>query len=612
MKKKLTKTIIFIATILHTTSSFAWTSPTLVFPANSASQWTAIKLNWNAVNNSEHYQLQVDTSSAFNSPLLINIIKDYINTANENTDTEHYLEDLFFGKTYYWRVRAYVPGDTSAWSQRTFITKDYVTLSSPTSGSTTYTSMTLNWAAHPGVDFYDMQADTSAAFNSPVLFTVSKAYVNTSDLNMDTEHYLENLFFGKTYYWRVRARNAVDTSLWTQRTFITTDFVNLSSPTSGSTAYTALTLNWAAHPGVDFYDMQTDTSASFNSPVLFTVSKAYINTSDLNMDTEHYLENLFFGKTYYWRVRTRNAVDTSLWTQRTFITTDFVNLSSPTSGSTTFTALTLNWAAHPGVDFYDMQADTSAAFNSPVLFTVSKAYINTSDLNMDTEHYLENLFFGKTYYWRVRARNIVDTSLWTQRTFITKDFVTMISPVNNAVNINVAGITLDWAAHEGVDAYQLQMDTTNTFTSSLLIAINKTYINSSSGNSDTETQTGSLLTNQVYFWRVRAINAVDTSLWITYVFSTGSVITGINTESVNDGDISISPNPVISNLTLVTKQTFNNSTIIIYNSEGQKINEKKEISGNIFDFNVSEYKPGLYFIEIIEKDKKVTKRFVKN
>ncbi|HNW88673.1 MAG TPA: T9SS type A sorting domain-containing protein, partial [Bacteroidales bacterium] len=383
-------------------------------------------------------------------------------------------------------------------------------------------------------------------------------------------------------------------------------------PTSGSTAYTALTLNWAAHPGVDFYDMQADTSASFNSPVLFTVSKAYVNTSDLNTDTEHYLENLFFGKTYYWRVRARNAVDTSLWTMRNFITINFVNLSSPTSGSTQWTALTLNWAAHPGVDFYDMQADTSASFNSPVLFTVSKAYVNTSDLNTDTEHYLENLFFGKTYYWRVRARNAVDTSLWTMRTFITKEYVTLISPVNNTVNINVAGITLDWAAHEGIDAYQLQMDTTNTFTSSLLVTINKTYINSYSGNSDTETQTGSLLTNQVYYWRVRAINAMDTSLWITYIFSTGSFITGINAELVKDENISISPNPVNSNLTLVTKQTFTNSTIIIYSSAGQKIIEKKEISGNIFDLNVSEYKPGLYFIEIIEKGKKVIKRFVKN
>jgi len=92
------------------------------------------------------------------------------------------------------------------------ITRDYVTLASPSSGSGTWTGVTLDWNAHTGVSFYDMQADTSLLFNSPALKEATKAYINSSSGNSDTEHFLNHIYFGTKYFWRVRVRNAVDTS----------------------------------------------------------------------------------------------------------------------------------------------------------------------------------------------------------------------------------------------------------------------------------------------------------------------------------------------------------------------------------------------------------------
>lgn len=309
----------------------------------------------------------------------------------------------------------------------------------------------------------------------------------------------------------------------------------LSSPANTASVWTGITLDWNAVSGSEQYQLQADTSANFNSTVLFTVTNNYINANSSNADTEYYLENLFFGKTYYWRVRAYITGDTSLWSAvRTFNTLDYVTLSSPATGSNTWTGLTVDWAAHTGVDFYDLEVDTSNAFNSPVLVTVANTYINSNGSNADTEHYLENLYFGKTYYWRVRARNTVDTSAWsTLRTFNTSDYVTLVSPVNQQINVNVAGITVDWSAHSGISIYQLQIDTIPLFNSAFLIEVNNTYINSGSSNSDTQYGTGALLSNKLYYWRVRAINNVDTCAWTTRVFSTGSCSPTIQPGSIS-------------------------------------------------------------------------------
>jgi hypothetical protein len=238
------------------------------------------------------------------------------------------------------------------------------------------------------------------------------------------------------------------------------------------------------------------------------------------------MSNLYFGTTYYWRVRAINSVDTSDWSiVRTFNTVDYVNLTLPSNGANTWTGVTLDWASHSGVSQYEMELDTTMNFNSGVNHHHYENYINSSNSNTDTEEYMSNLYFGTTYYWRVRAINSVDTSDWSiVRTFNTVDYVTLNSPTNLAINQSTSGVGLDWYSHSGVSQYELEWDTSNLFNSGALQHQLKNYINSSNSNSDTYQNTGNLQVNQTYFWRVRAINAVDTSAWTARVFSTGTGI----------------------------------------------------------------------------------------
>ena len=284
--------LVICSFILHV-HAFAWNAPSISSPSNGADVWVGTTLNWNAVSNSQNYQIQVDTSLQFNSPLFFTATNNYINSSSGNSDTEIAPPDLLFGTTYYWRVRAYITGDTSAWTSSTFITRDYVNITSPAEGTIGWTGLTLNWSPHTGVDFYDVRVDTSLQFNSGALRTITKSYINSTEGNSDTEWFIDNLYFGKTYYWSVRARNSADSTAWSDsRTFSTRDFVNSTSPAEGSSVWTGFTLNWAPHTGVDFYDVRVDTSLQFNSPALRTKTNSYINSTEGNSDTEWFIDNL--------------------------------------------------------------------------------------------------------------------------------------------------------------------------------------------------------------------------------------------------------------------------------------------------------------------------------
>jgi hypothetical protein len=521
--------------------SSAWTfitptyGPTHISPASGT---TGIRvgttLDWDSHYYVAYYDWQADTVATFNSSVLKQGTNTYVNTSNGNSDTQVSLSDIYYGKTYYWRVRSRNNVDTSAWTTAwNFITTSVgPTHISPASGTTGIrVGTTLDWDSHYYVTYYDWQLDTISTFNSSIKRQGSNAYVNTNSSNTDTQVSLGDLFYGKTYYWRVRSRNNVDTSAWTTAWTFTTTSVGPThiSPASGTIGIrVGTTLDWDSHYYVTFYDWQADTVATFNSTVLKQGTNTYVNTSNGNSDTQVSLSDLYYGKTYYWRVRSRNNVDTSAWTTAWIFTTTSVGPThiSPASGTTGIrVGTTLDWDSHYYVAYYDWQTDTVATFNSSVLKQGTNTYVNTSNGNSDTQVSLSDLYYGKTYYWRVRSRNNVDTSAWTTAWNFTVTLYgpTLISPSNGQINISTSGTTLDWDSHYYVLKYQIEADTTNQFNSTLLVHADKAYVNTSNGNSDTQHSLTSLLSNTIYYWRVRSMNNVDTSEWTpAWAFSTGS------------------------------------------------------------------------------------------
>ena len=181
--------------------------PNPVSPANNALVTTLTPtLDWSdstvpAGTTFDHYQVQLDDSADFSSPLL---------DANSNVSTL-VTGPLSMNMKYYWRVRAWnTNGDYSAWSaMRTFREAlPAPTLISPILGVTVPgLKPAFDWSDVAGASGYTIQVSLSNTFNSFALNVT---------LNAPTSVYATtiNLQPGKTYFWRVRANGVNGPSLW--------------------------------------------------------------------------------------------------------------------------------------------------------------------------------------------------------------------------------------------------------------------------------------------------------------------------------------------------------------------------------------------------------------
>jgi Secretion system C-terminal sorting domain len=442
-------------------------------------------LDWAGIGGVTNYDYEWDTIPTFNS-------SQYY-SASTGTTTQASAFNLLFGTTYYWRVRARHAVDTSQWSAVWyFTTTDQLNLISPVNGSAFIApNEVLDWSGINGITNYDYEWDTVPTFNSSQYYSASTG--TTSQVSAF------NLRFGTTYYWRVRARHAVDTTQWSSiRNFTTVDQLNLTSPVNGS-AFIAPNeaLDWSGINGITNYDYEWDTVASFNSSQYYSASTG--TTSQVSAF------NLRFGTTYYWRVRARHALDTTQWSAVwNFTTVDQLNLTSPVNGSA-FIAPNeaLDWSGINGITNYDYEWDTVASFNSSQYYSASTG--TTSQVSSF------NLRFGTTYYWRVRARHAVDTTQWSAVwNFTTTEFITHSSPVNNSTGISLNPL-IDWSGFAGINGYQYRYSTDINFSNFSLFTIGTT----------SQASLSNLSYGTQYYWQVRAYHAVDTSEWsLPWTFTT--------------------------------------------------------------------------------------------
>lgn len=482
---------------MSATDSSAWSATSqfttidicsLVAPANGATQQTVnTLLDWSAISGVSFYDFQADTSMAFNSIYLQN---------GSVTTSQNNLAELQFGKTYYWRIRARHSQDTTQWSVvYSFSTLNDIGLVSPANGAVNQVcNVLLDWSASTGLTFYDYQCDLNNQFNSAALVSGS---VSTSSVT------LSNLYFGETYYWRIRMRHSSDTSAWSQVwTFSTLNQLNQLSPVIGASNQVAdQLLDWAATTGLTYYEYQADVNSLFYSSVM---QSGLVTASQVN------LQNLYFDTTYYWRIRGINSVDTTQWSAVwNFSVLASLTHVGPANGSLQQAPNALiDWSATTGTSFYDYQADISPSFNSPNLQTGS---VTASQVN------LNNCLFGQMYYWRARARHAADTMDWSSPwTFTITDQLTQVSPANGATAVSVNPI-IDWSPLAGIVSYEMCLDDNSQMSSPQCFVIG-------SGSSQ-QNMTG-LAYGETYYWRVRAIHALDTSSWTPlWSFTTGFQLT---------------------------------------------------------------------------------------
>ena len=447
----------------------------------------------------------------FNSPILRSFTKT---NSQSNTDTyvSYVVNDMRYGTIYYWRVCAINAVDTSGWSDTwQFHTTDCVVLNSPSNNTTgtdsKYTRQQFQWYNSRGSSGYILQLDTTPDFNSLIL----RSFTSTnSQSNTDTyfSYIVNDMRYGTTYYWRVCAINAVDTSGWSDTwQFHTTDRVVLRAPANNSTgqSVSSTQLSWNNSLGSTSYLVQWDTSSTFSSSLLdsYTVTASYTSTADYFYKN---ISGLRYGTTYYWRVRAaNNAPDTSGWSNSWHFTTSYQLTTAPvltapandTIGIPYNSSVAFSWQPIENVQGYYYQISTSNDFSTiAAQGNTSLTFTSVSNFSPTT-----------TYYWRVRGYNNSGNSVWSQVWhFTTNDVVltppVLVSPANDAT-VQASNITLTWQSVFGANNYELQFSMDANFTTAV--------------TNFTTTNTQYALTgipdNTTLYWRVRATNGNTFSDW---------------------------------------------------------------------------------------------------
>jgi len=273
------------------------------------------------------------------------------------------------------------------------------TLVAPLNGAPNIsTSPTLIWNAVPGADTYRLQVSLSPGFVS----TVYNDSTRTS-----TSQPISGLTVGTTYYWRVNSKisggTSVYSAVWSFITIAPPAAPVLVAPVAAAqNQETSLTLSWLTSTGASTYRLQVSANSSFAATVY--------NDSTIT-GTSQLITGLTVGTTYYWRVNAKNVAGTSAYSTRSFTTIVMVAapqapiLAAPADVAVNIsTSPTLSWNAATGATTYRLQVDTSAFFAHTVFDDSTLTGLSQP---------ISGLTVGKTYYWRVNAKNSFGTSTYS-------------------------------------------------------------------------------------------------------------------------------------------------------------------------------------------------------
>ena len=277
-----------------TTSVAVAPVPTLLSPVNNAIDVsTSALLRWARSAGAASYRLQVGTDSTFASGIVLN--------DSTIADTTRQVTGLANLTRYFWRVNAKNAGGTSAYSSAyAFRTAapgpNAPALNSPANlASAQPTTLTFTWSAVSGATEYHFQLATDSTFAGGFV-------KNDSTLTTNSRSVVGLAVYTK-YFWRVRAKNAGGFGAYSESWSFMTAMplpaqVQLAGPASGATVdHDTVTVSWhPSSPSVEIYWIDHALDSQFT----------FVGT-DSTADTSVVIRQLVVNKTYYWRVRARNA-----------------------------------------------------------------------------------------------------------------------------------------------------------------------------------------------------------------------------------------------------------------------------------------------------------------
>ena len=275
---------------------------TLNNPKSISTNDTTPIFEWQPVESAVGYEIQIDRTSAFHTPLI-----------NENLTEVFYsisLDNALSESKYYWRVRAKNQSDEyGAWSSYAIFSVDLTgpnppKLSAPRQNAVMRGDPTFKWAkAANGGLYYHLQVSTDTTFETLVI----------DEETAESRNKLSSNFNQNTYYWRVRSQDSAGNwGGWSDyQTLTILKNIPLKPksliPAPKSYLYNTspVEFTWQPSNGAEKYELVVDDQSNFMSPVYSNegIRSEWIPETHFSMDS-----TLPVGK-YFWHIRGLNSND---------------------------------------------------------------------------------------------------------------------------------------------------------------------------------------------------------------------------------------------------------------------------------------------------------------
>jgi len=457
--------------------------------SNSSCNPLKVTFRWSSVNNAMNYRLQIS-----NTNLFLTILKDTIVTS-----TEALVTVPNYNTKYYWRLSATTNYNcTTYYSAVDSFRTNRVppTLLTPNDNVTSiWGDIDFSWNVPVNANSYNLQISTAPDF-SIVLYDEI-----TSDKNL-TKSITD---FNTRFYWRVKAvYTDCETDFSPVFTFLTAydSPKNLYPLRDTQCISNKVDFIWDNVNGAQSYRLQVSPGMVFNADSLVVDTLIKARTF-----------SYYFGASlqyYSWRVRAEDATNVGLWSDTMRFQTTFAPPKhiSPANGTETSKTVVFKWTKDIMGSTFNLQVSDTTNFN---LF--SHRIFDLQNLTEDSI-VLTLPHFNKVYYWRVQASDAYCRSDWSQPTSfkVKLQKPLLVFPSNNAIKMPLK-VTFEWSKPEGAETYQIVVATDPQFRDIVQGRVGLTINKVTISGFDPSTK---------YYWRVRAVNAEDTSRWSdVYAFTTG-------------------------------------------------------------------------------------------
>jgi regulation of enolase protein 1 (concanavalin A-like superfamily) len=356
------------------------------------------------------------------------------------------------------------------------------------------TPANLQWDTTASVATYRLQVSTDAGFGT-VLFNDSTITATTKAVT--------GLGYTTPYYWRVRGKKGVFNGAYSDVFKFTTAVAPPVAPTLLVPADAAVdldvapTIRWMRPAGAVSFRVQVGTDSTFATGLV-------LNDSTIT-DTSRALSGLANLTKYFWRVNAKNGGGTSAYSVvRSFTTISAIPLAPvlvtpPNNAVNQQVNVVLRWNRANAAVTYRLQAGTDETFATGIVYDDSTL--------TDTTKAMSGLANSTKYYWRVNAKNVAGTGVysaaWAFTTIVANPSIpVLVGPADGATNQDLT-VKYLWRRVTGATSYRLQVASDSTFATGLVV-------NDSTVTDSTKT-VGGLAYGMKYFWRINSKNIGGTS-----------------------------------------------------------------------------------------------------